>query len=99
MSGSSLRHVRVHPRDFSINILDEFPILQCTGMQRHIAKLFVFSLYRLYKEQGEAFVPKLKSLHSSGSSKSPWELGKERGFDIRTEEFWGKGMRQAEKPL
>ena len=60
------------------------------------AKLFVFALYRLYKEQGEAFVPRLKSLLAAGSSKSPWELGKELGFDIRTEEFWEKGMRQAE---
>jgi len=61
------------------------------------AKLFVFALYRLYKEQGEAFVPKLKSLLAAGSSKSPWELGEELGFDIRTEEFWEKGMRQAEE--
>ncbi len=60
------------------------------------AKLFVFALYRLYKEQGEAFVPRLKSLLAAGSSKSPWELGMELGFDIRTEEFWEKGMRQAE---
>lgn len=35
VSGSSFRHVRVHTRDFPINILDEFPILQCTGMQHH----------------------------------------------------------------
>ena len=61
------------------------------------AKLFVFALYRLYKEQGEAFAPRLKSLLSAGSSKSPWELGKELGFDIRTEEFWEKGMRQVEE--
>ena len=61
------------------------------------AKLFVFALYRLYKEQGEAFVPKLRSLLAAGSSKSPWELGKELGFDIRTEEFWEKGMMQAEE--
>lgn len=61
------------------------------------AKLFVFALYRLFKEQGEAFVPKMKSLLAAGSSRSPWELGKELGFDIRTEEFWEKGMRQAEE--
>ncbi len=61
------------------------------------AKLFVFALYRLFKEQGEAFVPKMKSLLAAGSSRSPWELGKELGFDIRTEEFWEKGMKQAEE--
>jgi oligoendopeptidase F len=61
------------------------------------AKLFVFALYRLYKEQGEAFVSKLKSLLAAGSSKSPWQLGMELGFDIRTEVFWMKGMRQVEE--
>ena len=30
------------------------------------AQLFVFSLYRLYKEQGREFVPKLKALLSAG---------------------------------
>lgn len=60
------------------------------------AQLFVFSLYRLYKEQGRAFVPKLRVLLSAGSSRSPAELGKELGFDIASEEFWEKGMRQAE---
>jgi oligoendopeptidase F len=61
------------------------------------AKLFVFALYRLYKEQGEEFVPKLKSLLAAGSSKSPRQLGLDLGFDIRKEEFWTKGMRQAEE--
>jgi len=59
------------------------------------AQLFVFALYRLYKEQGKAFVPKLKALLSAGSSKSPFELGKELGFDLSSEAFWQKGMDQA----
>ena len=61
------------------------------------AQLFVFALYRLYKEQGKAFVPKLKSLLGAGSSKSPRMLANELGFDISSEEFWMKGMRQAEE--
>jgi oligoendopeptidase F len=61
------------------------------------AQLFVFALYRLYKEQGREFVPKLKSLLSAGSSKSPRMLANELGFDISSEEFWLKGMRQAEE--
>jgi len=60
------------------------------------AQLFVFALYRLYKEQGESFVPKLKRLLAAGSSKSPRELGAELGFDITDETFWEKGMKQAE---
>jgi oligoendopeptidase F len=59
------------------------------------AQLFVFSLYRLYKEEGESFVPKLRRLLSAGSSRSPAELAKEIGFDIYTDEFWQKGMEQA----
>ena len=42
-------------------------------------------------------MPKLKALLAAGSSKSPAQLAAELGFDITTEEFWGKGMRQAEE--
>jgi len=63
------------------------------------AQLFVFSLYRLYKEQGKAFVPKLRVLLSAGSSRSPAELGEALGFDIASEAFWQKGMLQAEEFL
>jgi oligoendopeptidase F len=59
------------------------------------AQLFVFALYKLYKEQGKAFVPKLKALLAAGSSKSPRELANELGFDISEESFWEKGMQQA----
>jgi oligoendopeptidase F len=59
------------------------------------AQLFVFALYRLYQEQGKAFVPKMKALLAAGSSRSPADLAAEQGFDIRTEEFWQKGMDQA----
>ena len=61
------------------------------------AQLFVFALYRLYKEEGKVFVPKLKKLLASGSSRSPYELAMELGFDVNTEEFWEKGIEQAEK--
>ncbi len=61
--------------------------------------LFVFALYRLFKEQGAAFVPKLKALLASGSTKSPREMGAELGFDITTPEFWALGMKQAEEFL
>jgi oligoendopeptidase F len=60
-------------------------------------QLFVFTLYQLYKEQGDSFVPKLKRLLAAGSSKSPRELGAELGFDITDGNFWEKGMKQAEE--
>jgi len=62
-----------------------------------LAQLFVFTLYQLYKEQGKSFIPKLKKLLAAGSSKSPRELGAELGFDITDENFWEKGMKQAEE--
>jgi oligoendopeptidase F len=61
------------------------------------AQLYVYALYRLYKEQGKDFVPKLKRILSAGSSKSPTELSAELGFDITAEAFWQKGMKQAEQ--
>ena len=61
------------------------------------AQLFVFALYKLYKEQRKGFVPKLKALLVAGSSKSPRELATQLGFDITKEAFWQKGMKQAEE--
>jgi oligoendopeptidase F len=61
------------------------------------AQIYVYALYRLYKEQGKDFVPKLKRILSAGSSKSPTELSAELGFDITAEAFWQKGMKQAEQ--
>ncbi|HKZ94971.1 MAG TPA: M3 family oligoendopeptidase [Candidatus Bathyarchaeia archaeon] len=61
------------------------------------AQLFVYALYQLYKEQAESFVPKLKRLLAARGSKSPRELAAELGFDITQEEFWQKGMKQAEQ--
>lgn len=58
------------------------------------AQLFVYAMYRLYKEQGKDFVPKLKALLAAGSSKSPRDLAAEIGFDITREEFWQKGIDQ-----
>ncbi|MDW5561851.1 MAG: M3 family oligoendopeptidase [Methanomassiliicoccus sp.] len=63
------------------------------------AQLFVFALFRLYREQGAAFVPKFKALLSAGSSQSPLQLASELGFDIGQEEFWQKGIDQAKEYL
>ncbi len=58
------------------------------------AQLFVYAMYRLYKEQGKEFVPKIKALLAAGSSRSPRDLAKDIGFDVTTEEFWQKGIDQ-----
>jgi len=61
------------------------------------AQLFVFALYRLYKEQGKSFIPKLKTLLAAGATKSPRELASELGFDITKGTFWEKGIAQAQE--
>jgi len=61
------------------------------------AQLFVFALYRLYKEQGQGFIPKLRAILAAGSSSSPSELAKEIGLDISDESFWTNGIKQAEE--
>jgi oligoendopeptidase F len=58
------------------------------------AQLFVFALYRLFKEQSKKFVPKMNALLSAGSSRSPIDLAEELGFDVTKEEFWRKGIQQ-----
>lgn len=63
------------------------------------AQLFVFALFRLYREQGEAFVPRLKALLSAGSSLSTLQLAEGLGFDIGQEGFWQKGIDQASEYL
>jgi oligoendopeptidase F len=60
------------------------------------AGLFVFALYRLYKEQGRAFAPKLVQVLSAGSTLSPRDLIATLGFDITTPAFWELGMKQSE---
>lgn len=58
-------------------------------------KLLVYALYGLYKEQGRAFVPKMKRILSSGGSKAPEQLLSEIGFDLAGRGFWEIGFSQA----
>ena len=61
------------------------------------AQLFVFALYRLYREQGKTFVPKMRNILAAGSSRSPADLAKEVGFDVAEVSFWRKGIQQFEE--
>lgn len=55
-------------------------------------ELLVLSLYRMYQEEGRAFVPRYLELLSSGSKWEPAELLKRVGADIKAEDFWQKGF-------
>ena len=61
------------------------------------AQLFVLALYRVYKEEGQVFIPKFKKLLSAGGSLSPVDLANIVGLDITKPAFWKLGINQIEE--
>jgi oligoendopeptidase F len=61
------------------------------------AQLFVYSLYEQYIQEGKAFVPKLKTALSAGSSLSPYEIGNIFDLEVATPNFWNKGIKVFER--
>jgi oligoendopeptidase F len=57
-------------------------------------QLLVLALYRMYREQGESFVPKYLALLEAGGSDSPEALLKPLGVDIHDSGFWQKGFQE-----
>ncbi len=55
-------------------------------------QLLVYALYRRYREEGAAFVPRLKRLLAAGGSVSPTELLAREGFDVENPAFWREGF-------
>jgi oligoendopeptidase F len=54
--------------------------------------LLVLALYRMYKEQGAAFVPKYLDLLATGGSQSPQQILTKVGVDMTSEAFWQSGF-------
>ena len=55
-------------------------------------QLLVLALYKRYKEEGSAFVPKFLKILSYGGSKSPQAILAEAGIDIASPAFWQGGF-------
>ena len=55
-------------------------------------QLLVLALYELYRQQGEAFVPKYLDLLAAGGSESPSALLARVGIDTRDPGFWDLGL-------
>ena len=55
-------------------------------------ELLVLSLYRQYKAEGPAFVPKYLALLEAGGSDAPEDLLRRVGVDIRAADFWQQGL-------
>jgi oligoendopeptidase F len=55
-------------------------------------QLLVFSLYQQYKKEGDSFKSRYFKILSTGGSKSPDEILKEAGIDMRQASFWQGGF-------
>ncbi len=60
-------------------------------------ELLVLGLYRLYQQQGEAFVAKYIELLRAGGKDSPYALLEPFGLDINQPEFWQGGLEVIEE--
>jgi oligoendopeptidase F len=60
------------------------------------AQLFVYALYKMYKQEGKEFVPKFKRILAAGGSLSPEDLGKIVRLDVTKKDFWKLGIKQYE---
>ena len=54
--------------------------------------LLVLALYRMYKQQGSAFVPRYLDLLSIGGSHAPQDILRTVGVDMRSDAFWQSGF-------
>lgn len=55
-------------------------------------QLLVFSLYKQYKQEGEAFKPRYLKILETGGSQSPDRILKDAGIDMREASFWQGGF-------
>jgi len=62
-------------------------------------ELLVLSLYRIYQQEGDAFIPKYLHLLAEGGSQSPYELLKPFNIDLNSPTFWQGGFQVIEEML
>ena len=59
----------------------------------NMSNLLVISLYQMYLEEGENFVPKFLKLLAIGCSRTPQEMLSDIGIDLNDSSFWQKGIK------
>jgi len=62
-------------------------------------QLLALSVYRRYRDEGEAFVPRYVELLAAGGSRPPEELGRIVGVDLADPGFWDAGLDLVEEQL
>ena len=61
--------------------------------------LLAVSVYRLYEERGEAFVPSYLEMLAAGGSRSPEDLARIVGCDLADRNFWAGGLAVIERDI
>lgn len=61
--------------------------------------LLAVSVYRVYEERGDGFVPSYLEMLSAGGSRSPEELARIVGCDLTDQSFWAGGLSVIERDL
>lgn len=61
--------------------------------------LLAISVYKLYEERGDSFVPSYLEMLSAGGSRSPEELAEIVGCDLADESFWAGGLSLIERDI
>jgi len=62
-------------------------------------ELLVLSLYRIYQQEGDAFIPKYLHLLAEGGSQSPYKLLNPFNIDLNETTFWQGGFQVIEEML
>ena len=55
-------------------------------------QLLVLALYQQYKQEGEAFKPRLRKILSTGGAEPPVKILADAGIDVRSPAFWQGGF-------
>ncbi|MFX1364772.1 MAG: M3 family metallopeptidase [Promethearchaeota archaeon] len=92
MFGNSMTNIREEYANY-IFVVPHFITTPFYVYAYNMSNLLVISLYQMYLEQKEDFVPKYLKLLSLGSSLSPEEMLSEININLNDSTFWEKGLK------
>ena len=92
MFGNSMTNLREEYANY-IFVVPHFLNVPFYVYAYNMSNLLVISIYQMYLEQKEEFVPKYLKLLSLGSSLSPEEMLAEIGINLNDPSFWEKGIK------
>jgi len=91
MFGNSISNIREDYANYCF-VVPHFLQVPFYVYAYNMSNLLVISIYQLYLEQKENFIPKFIKLLTVGSSLTPEEMLSEIGIDLKDSSFWQKGI-------